>query len=151
MEPTASLARRLWHVIEPIHAVAYFDPGPTDALKLIGLRGYWMCYFAGRFAPLGTIGASPAAAMAYGFAPAMVTRALPDAWRFAAPDQVLTTQLESAAAALGRAVPPGLGHTVDELTELLSEAAAGCRYEGRPLAAGWLEVDPGGTFFVPFG
>src|SRR5579862_9591063 len=119
MEPTASLARRLWQAIEPIHAVAYFDPGPTDALKQIGLRGYWMCYFAGRFAPLGAIGPGPAAAMAYGFAPGMVSRALPDAWRFAPPDHVLTTRVESAAAALGRAVPPGLDPAVDELASLL--------------------------------
>jgi hypothetical protein len=149
MEPTASLARRLWHAIEPIHAVVYFDEGPINALRETGLRGFWMTYFAGRFSPLGAIGPGPAAAMAYGFAPAMVSRALPDAWRFAPPERVLAARLEGAADCLERHMAAiGAEAKVQELAELLAVAAEGCRWEGRPLAAGWLEVMPGNN---PYG
>ena len=84
MEPTATLARRFWAAIEPIHAVVYFAPGPIEAARKTGLRGFWMSYFASRVAPLGPVPAAAVEAMAYGFAPAMVARAIPDAWRFAA-------------------------------------------------------------------
>lgn len=72
MEPSTSLARRLWQAIEPLHAVVYFHPSPAAAAKDIGLKGWWMGYFAGRFAPLGAIGPEAATAMAYGFAPSKV-------------------------------------------------------------------------------
>ncbi len=143
MEPTVTLARRLWHAIEPIHAVVYFDPGPTEALKALGLRGFWMSYFAGRFAPLGAIGPGPAAAMAFGFAPCMVARSLPDAWDLASPAEVLHARVDSATAALEPHRRVLTTAQLEELAGLLASAASGCRYEGRPLAAGWLDVDPG--------
>lgn len=141
MEPTPSLARRLWNAIEPIHATVYFDPRPSAELKAAGIRGGWMCYFAGRFAPLGAIGPGPAAALAYGFSPTMVARALPDAWRYAPPERVLDLWSSGAAYALSRHLDSFDRRDIDELVTLLAEAAAGCRYEGRPLAAGWLDVD----------
>ena len=52
MEPTVTLARRFWAAIEPIHAVVYFTPGPMEAARKTGLRGFWMSYFASRVAPL---------------------------------------------------------------------------------------------------
>ena len=48
MEPNA---RRLWKLLEPIHAVGYFSPEPIALLKESGYRGYWMGYFAARSAP----------------------------------------------------------------------------------------------------
>jgi hypothetical protein len=101
-----------------------------------------MCYFAGRFAPLGALGPGPATAMAFGFAPRMVGRALPDAWRLVPPDEVLAQWVGGAAAALERGLARADRAPVAELGELLREAAAGCRYEARPLAAGWLDVGP---------
>jgi hypothetical protein len=68
MEPTATLARRFWEAIEPIHAVVYFAPEPAEAARKIGLRGFRMGYFAGRVAPLGPLPAKAVTAMAYGFA-----------------------------------------------------------------------------------
>jgi len=49
-------ARRLWRVLEPYHAVTYFAPEAHQAFKDVGLRGFWMGYFAGRAAPLGAVG-----------------------------------------------------------------------------------------------
>jgi hypothetical protein len=143
MEPTATLARRLWQAIEPVHAVVYFHPEPTDVLRDLGLRGWWMSYFAGRFAPLGPLGPEPAMAMAYGFAPWKVARALPDAWRYASPDDVVAARVAVSGRTLRALLPAELAGAVPELADLLGEAARACRYEGRPLAAGWLGVAAG--------
>jgi hypothetical protein len=140
MEPTPTLARRFWVAIEPIHSIVYFAPEPLEAAKKTGLRGFWMSYFAGRVAPLGPVPVSAVEAMTYGFAPAMVARAIPDAWRFASPSAVLEARLSSAPEALRLHVgEPGLT-AVGELADLLWEAVAGCRFDGRPLAAAWAAV-----------
>ena len=138
MDPMVAPARQLWEAIEPIHATVYFAPQSAEAMKQLGLRGWWMGYFAGRFAPLGPIGPEPATAMAFGFAPWMVARALPDAWTLASPEPVVAARIAAATAALAAALPPSSEQAVRELTELLGRAVTGCRYEGRPLAAGWL-------------
>ena len=147
MEPNSSPARRLWNAVEPIHATVYFDAGPTAALKAAGVPSGWMCYFAGRFSPLGAIGPGPAAAMAYGFAPARVARALPDAWTFTPADVVLERWSSAAGAALERHLV-AFDAGIDELSGLLADAVNGCRYEGRPLGAGWLDVSTTGDRYV---
>jgi hypothetical protein len=140
MEPTPTLARRFWAAIEPIHSVVYFAPEPIEAARKTGLRGFWMSYFASRVAPLGPVPAEAVEAMAYGFAPAMVARAIPDAWRFAAPSAVLEARLESAPEALRHHVDGACLDGVGELSGLLWEGVAGCRFDGRPLAAAWSAV-----------
>ncbi|WP_328606793.1 hypothetical protein OG943_44035 [Amycolatopsis sp. NBC_00345] len=137
MEPNSSLARRFWVALEPVHAVVYFAPEPAAAAKDVGLRGWWMGYFAGRAAPLGPVGPAPVTSMFFGFAPGMVARALPDAWKFASPEDVLRTRVEAVEAVLARVLPDaGLA----ELTGLLEWAVAGCRFDGRPLAAAWAAI-----------
>jgi hypothetical protein len=140
MEPTQTLARRFWQAIEPIHAAVYFAPEPTEAARRIGLRGYWMGYIASRVAPLGPVPASAVTAMAYGFAPAMVERAIPDAWKFAEPAVVLNARIDSAAEALRNHLDDDAKAVLPELRELLWEAIAACRFDGRPLAAAWSRV-----------
>lgn len=135
-------ARRLWQAIEPLHAVVYFAPEPADACAALGLKGWWMGYFAGRFAPLGAVGPAPVTAMAFGFAPAMVARALPDAWSYASPDDVLRVRVDAISAALARTLPERSGAEVDELSTLLWRAVQGCEFGGRPLAAAWSAVEP---------
>jgi hypothetical protein len=129
-----SPARRLWAAVEPLHAVVYFAPETAEAAKAVGLRGYWMGYFAGRLAPLGAIGPAAATSMLFGFAPEMVARALPDAWSFAVPAEVVRSRLDAVAAALRRALGP---EPPEELATLLWRAAEACGCDGRPLAAGW--------------
>lgn len=68
---TATTARTMWALFEPIHAVAYFAPEAEAAYEEVGLRGY----FAGRAAPLGPVGPEPVVAAFFTFAPAMVARA----------------------------------------------------------------------------
>ena len=133
-------ARRLWLRLEPIHSIVYFHRGPSDALRDLGLKGFWMCYFAGRFAPLGAVGPEAVTALAYGFAPPMVRRALPDAWELANPAEVVAARMDAASKAL--ASVPGVGDAegLDELADLAEAAAAACSFDGRALAAGWAGV-----------
>src|SRR5215469_9787423 len=137
MEPTRTLARRFWEAIEPIHSIVYFAAEPAEAARQAGLRGFWMGYFAGRVAPLGPVPPSAVCSMAYGFAPAMVARAIPDAWKFADPQDVLDARLASATAALRHHADESASDGLAELADLLWQAIAGCRFEGRPLAAAW--------------
>jgi hypothetical protein len=134
MEPTPTLARRLWHAVEPIHAASYFAPNVAEALRKTGLRGYWMGYFAGRVAPLGPVPPAAATAVCFGFAPKMVERAIPDAWMFADPKAVLDARLAAAAEVLrSQPLPAGL-------PGLLWQAIEACRFDGRPLAAAWARL-----------
>jgi hypothetical protein len=73
-------------------------------------------------------------AVFYNFHPAMVARALPDAWALTTPDEVLAARLRVVDAALRRLLPehidtPGLG----EATALAREAAEAPALSGRPL------------------
>lgn len=146
MDPSPTLVRRFWEAIEPLHSVVYFAPEPAEAAKALGLLGWWMGYFAGRIAPLGPLDAPAVTAMFYGFAPDMVARALPDAWAYATPDAVLGTRLDAIEAALKRGLPSTGRSTLERLAVLLESAVGACRYEGRPLAAGWSRVGrPAGT------
>jgi len=140
MEPTPTLARRFWQAIEPIHAAVYFAPEPAEAARRIGLRGYWMGYIASRVAPLGPVPPAAVTAMAFGFAPAMVERAIPDAWTFADPSVVLGTRVGAAAEALRNHLGEQAEETVAELEAPLWDAVAACRFDGRPLAAAWSRV-----------
>src|SRR6266516_1365278 len=70
-------ARRVWASLETLHDVIYFADGVRPAGIALGLRGFWMTYFAFRAAPLGAVPAAPVIAAFGGFHPAMVAKALP--------------------------------------------------------------------------
>jgi len=134
-------ARDWWRVLEPIHAVVYFDEGCRASMRDIGLRGFWMGYFAGRAAPLGPVGPAVVAATFFNFAPDMVARAVPDAWALADPGLVRTARRAGAAAALRRIDPEVEAHAAPALPPLVRavDSASGA---GRPLfaatrASGW--------------
>jgi hypothetical protein len=128
-----SLARRLWARYEPLHDVLYFSPYAREAASALGLKGYWMGYFAFRAAPLGPVGPAAVTAAFYGFAARRVERALPDAWRLVTPEQALAARAEAAGRALREAFGPALD--VREAADLLWEASRAADVAGRPLAA----------------
>ncbi|MEV6284401.1 hypothetical protein [Kribbella sp. NPDC051770] len=138
-------ARRMWRVLEPVHAVTYFAPETRAATDGMGLRGGWMSYFACRAAPLGTVGPEVVAAVFYNFHPGMVARALPDAWGYAAPERLIQARLEAVDAAVRRLLPEAVGSSaVRRAAELAREAAEVAPVAGRPLAAanavlGWAD------------
>lgn len=127
-------ARRLWRVCEVVHAVTYFAEQSRAAAKEAGLRGFWMGYFGFRGAPLGPVGPAAITSAFYNFEPEMVAKAIPDAWTFASPDELVVVRRTSAVAALTGATAidaDTIASAVDELWRF----AAGADHGGRPLAA----------------
>lgn len=133
------MSRRLWTLVEPVHAVTYFAPRTRAAMEAAGYRGFWRGYFAGRAAPLGSVGAAPVIALFYGFAPAMVERALPSVWDLAPPQVALGARRAGATAALtdvfaAQAAPADHARLAG-ITDLLRRAVHAADLGGRPLGA----------------
>lgn len=129
-------ARRLWQLIEPIHAVTYFAPESEAAFLAVGLRGFWRGYFAGRAAPLGAVEAEKITATFFGFHPDFVARAIPAVWGMASPEVAVAARLEGATHALGRLFPDPAEHAVfADAACLVEEAVSGLAADGLPLFA----------------
>jgi Helix-turn-helix family len=129
-------ARRIWQRLEPLHATMYFAPEVTAAGKAIGLKGYWMGYFAGRGAPFGAAPAALIDATFFNFHPSLVHRAIPDAWGFASPETIWNTRLEALSTVLDSVVGPiAEGPELQALASELIDAAQAASPSGRPLFA----------------
>jgi hypothetical protein len=127
-------ARQLWHRVEMVNAVTYFSPECRAAPEALGLKGFWMGYFACRAAPLGPAPAAVVEATFFNFHPARVERAIPDAWRLADPDDVIVARARAAAAALRRLLPDADGIAA-ATAPMLDAAIARGTAAGRPLFA----------------
>jgi hypothetical protein len=132
------LARRMWHQLEPIHAVFWYSPVVSGEAAALGydVTTRWPAYFAWRSAPLGAAGPALVGSAFYSFSPAMVAQHVPAAWAAATPEQVLTAR-ERAVDRMYRALlgdligSPGLA----EAASLAREAALAAGTAGRTLAA----------------
>ena len=132
----STLARTAWHHLEAVNAVTYFAPECREAPVRLGLKGFWMGYFACRAAPLGPVGPGVVEATFYNFHPARVRRAIPDAWDYATPAAVLDTRAAAAAAALRRLLPDGEAEQLAAATVApLAAVVDGAEPAGRPLFA----------------
>jgi hypothetical protein len=132
----APTARTLWKHVETLNAVTYFSPECREAPGQLGLKGFWMAYFAFRSAPFGAVSPAVVEATFFNFHPSRVRRALPDAWTFTSPDQALAARAESAAAALRRLLPGGgADHLAVTVGPQLDAAVAHAGAAGRPLFA----------------
>jgi len=127
-------ARRIWQRIETVHAVTYFAAESIEAARQAGLRGFWMGYFGFRAAPLGAVEPGVVEATFANFSPAMVRRAIPDAWHFASPPDLVDARSASAAAALRR-LAPDVDDVALEVNDALEAAIAHAPTIGRPLFA----------------
>jgi hypothetical protein len=125
-------ARVLWTRFEPVHAVTYFAPECEAANRAVGLKGFWMGYFAARAAPLGTVGAGTVTATFFNFAPVRVRRAIPDAWDFTNPLSVLSARQVAAARVL-RALDPGIEPLAESVAPRLRRIVESTAGSGRPL------------------
>lgn len=140
-------SRRLWQLLEPIHAVAYFSPEPLAAYTEAGTTGFWMGYVASRAAPLGTVQAAPVVALFANFHPRRIGKALPDAWGSTTPEAMLAARRSGSAAALRRiwsASDDGSGvdeATLGQLADQLSDLGEGAPADGRGLFAANLTVE----------
>jgi hypothetical protein len=143
------LARRLWATLEPLHDVVYFADGVRPAGIALGLRGFWMTYFAFRAAPLGPVPAAPVIATFGGFHPAMVAKALPDAWSRTTPAACLEARAAVSTAALREAgVDPG---ACERAAVVLGPVAGAADPTGRPLFAANAAIGEAGPPGDPVG
>jgi hypothetical protein len=141
MDRLVELARPLWTLFEPVHAVTYFAPEARAAFEEVGLRGFWRGYFAGRAAPLGPVGPAPVVASFMGFAPSTVERAVPAVWSLATPEQVLRARMAGAVAAL-RGLWTGYdAEAVAETAVLLERSIDELDCSGRVLSAANAALD----------
>ncbi|MFF8784598.1 hypothetical protein [Streptomyces sp. NPDC015125] len=127
-------ARSLWLLSEPLHAVCYFDDGCRALGEDLGLKGFWMGYFASRTAPMGAVEPAVATAVLGVFAPGMVARALPAAWSVVSPAHVLDERGSRAARAL-RSIDPELERTAPALLPPLQTIVDAAPATARPLFA----------------
>lgn len=128
--------RVLWRLVEAFHAVVYYAPERSEVYSALGLKGGWMGYFASRSAALGQVPPQVVTACFYGFAPRMVERALPDAWRWTTPPEASAARL----VVFDRAARRHLGNRVDGATmrrvaESLTAAVSSLPAAGAPLSA----------------
>jgi hypothetical protein len=143
MSVSPLLARRTFLAAEPIHAMIYFTPHFLPAYEAVGLRGRRMGYFASRAAAMGPVPADVVIATFFNFNPAVVRRAIPDAWELATPAAILAARLSAVAASLRQAWGDGIaGPEVTEAAELarVVALAAAQRPQGRPLFGAHAEL-----------
>ena len=138
----ASTAGRSARALELLHSMTYFVPETQDALMGAGLEGR-ACYFAGRAAPLGAVGAGVVTATFYNFNIELIEPLIPAAWSIVSPERVTEIRYR----AMGDAYVRLLGDEVvnspemSEAAELASIAARGIPVvDGRPLYAAYADL-----------
>lgn len=138
MTEDPGLARRMWHQLEPLHALFWYSPEVfAEAAALgYGTDARWPSYFAWRAAPLGPAGPEAVASAFYSFSPRMVAEHVPAAWTVASPGRVLDARLRAVdrmyRTLLGDALA---GPELAEAAALARAAAEAASTAGRPLAA----------------
>jgi hypothetical protein len=132
------LARRMWHHLEPLHAVFYYAP---DVFAEAAALGYatdtrWPSYFAWRSAPLGAAGPRLVTAAFYSFSLGMVAEHVPAAWAVATPEKVLAARMLAVDRMWRTLLAERLGEPgLAQAAQLAREAAVAAGTSGRPLAA----------------
>ena len=102
------------------------------------LEGFWMNYFATRVAPLGAVSPETVQSLFFYYSPDRIHRAIPDAWSFATPNEILAARFRGMDQALRRE----LGSLFDSqevsiAVELAQQAIAATSGTGRTLYSGW--------------
>lgn len=138
-----TFARSAHDATNSLHSLIYFAPETEQRLTSVGLRAGRMCYFAGRAAPMGAVGAGVVTAAFYNFSRDLVARNIPAAWELASPDAVIGARFAAADAALTRLLGQDVITSADmaAMAALLRNAVSACGAEGRPLYAGLADLD----------
>ena len=132
----------MWECVERYHQLCYWAPEVREAGAAAGLKGFWMNYFATRVAPLGPVPASVVESLFFYYSPARVRRAIPDAWTFSTPTQVLAARYEGMDAALRRELGElgGERHGVPQRRDGAGSLRSADPV-GRTLFAGWASLE----------
>lgn len=139
---TLLAGRKCFRALEPLHSMVYFAPETQEELVAAGLEKSRMCYFAGRAAPLGPVGAGVVAATFYNFSPSLVARHIPRAWTLATPEAVTAARLRAVDAVQRRLLGDALASAdMAEAAELALRATEACAPAGRPLYAAHAQLD----------
>jgi hypothetical protein len=134
------MADTFWRCIETIHDVVYFTDQHKERFEALGLRGWWMGYFASRSAALGTPSAALVAALFHGFEPSLVAKYLPDAWELADRQAILDARL-ALATEIVRPAAELLGDDIAELNQRLGRLLTHVDWAGHALAAAHFTLD----------
>jgi hypothetical protein len=135
---TASTARRMYELLEPVCLVTYFADEFNEEMAALGHRTYWDGYFASRAAPLGRVPAEVVHAAFYSFAEGEAARHIPSAWETIPPAASIAARMRGSTASLRRilgdelAGSPGLARAAD----LTTKAATSAPTNGRVMYAG---------------
>ncbi|MEJ8281287.1 SCO6745 family protein [Pseudonocardia spirodelae] len=142
MNDAAVAAGRLARGLEPLHAQVYFAPEGERAYVDAGLAPDRMVYFAPRAAPMGPVGPSVVTATFYNFSPRLVAASIPRAWELVSAPDLVQVRFAVADASLRRTLGDDAVASPEmaEAAALARTAAEAVTPDGRPLAAGHLDV-----------
>lgn len=129
--------RRCHNVLNPLHSTHYFSPDLAEQLAGVGVTDPRAAYFAVRAAAMGPVGAGTVTATFYNFRHDLVARHVPEVWRTASPEVVLTARVRAVDATLRRLLGDEMlaSKEVAEAAELALRAAEACTRTARPLYA----------------
>lgn len=132
--------------LDLVHSMIYFAPEANAAYAAVGIESGRMGYFASRAAPMGAVGPGVVTATFYNFNPALVARAVPQAWELVTPTALIQARFQAAEAALRRLLGPlADAEEIGEAAELAAVAARSIQERadqivGRPLFGGHCDV-----------
>jgi hypothetical protein len=135
----AELALKAHRTLEPLHAIAYFAPEPTERYAELGLKGQMRSYFPSRAAPLGRASLELVIATFFNFSPALVARAIPSAWEVTTPEALIEARYAGTEAAYQRILGQDVLGSAEmaEAAALAREATTVLDPVGRPLFAAY--------------
>ncbi len=133
-----SISRQMWEAVERYHQLCYWASEVREEGTRAGLKGVWMNYFATRVAPLGAVSPETVQSLFFYYSPDRIHRAIPDAWSFATPNEILAARFRGMDQALRRE----LGSLFDSqevsiAVDLAQQAIAATSGTGRTLSSGW--------------
>ena len=97
-----SLPRQMWESVERYHQLCYWAPEVREEAVDVGLKGFFMNYFATRAAPLGAVSAQAVQSLFFYYSPERIHRAIPDAWQYSTPEAILDARYRGMDRALRR-------------------------------------------------
>jgi len=137
-----NVSRPMWEAVERFHGLVYLAPEPRTEATTAGLKGFWMNYFASRVAPLGAVSAAAVSSTFFYYGPSRVHRAIPDAWSFATPTDIIDARYRGMRQALARVYgSTGRDAEIAEAASLVRRATEGATPIGRLLFAGWNSLE----------
>jgi hypothetical protein len=134
----ATIARRMFELLEPICLVTYLADECNEELAALGHRTYWDGYFASRAAPLGRVPAQVVHAAFYSFAEGEAARHIPSAWETIPPEASIAARERGSAASLRRILGQEMAGSAGlvRAADLTTRAATGAPTAGRVMYAG---------------